>query len=147
MRAPTACAYLAFMTCDICVNPWHVRSMLSFSFAIDSSSDPPSEIEHGKFSSKAPFECTGCPLTVCLLLRLPVAPVACCSECLFISCLFTGCLSSDNGFIITEVPGPSGFLPRIQGTFSVRVLCWDNFHMCIIFHGGTNTSTIITSTS
>ena len=112
MRAPTACAYLAFMTCDICVNPWHVRSMLSFSFAIDSSSDPPSEIEHGKFFGKALFECTGCllhrlpfhrlPIHRLPVHRLPVAPFACCSSCLFTSCLFTGCLSSDIGFIKTE---------------------------------------------
>ena len=71
MRAPMACAYFAFVSCD----PWHVRSMLSLSFAINSSSDPPSEIEHGKFSGKAPFECTDCPFTVCLLPRLPVHPL------------------------------------------------------------------------
>ena len=28
--------------------------------------------------------------------------------------------------LVASCPGPSGFLPRIQGTFSVRVLCWDN---------------------
>ena len=128
MRAPMACAYFAFVSCD----PWHVRSMLSLSFAINSSSDPPSEIEHGKFSGKAPFECTDCPFTVCLLLRLPVhplpvhrlpVPVACStSACSPVACHRTSVSSlpnvrktiARNGRPPYKFPDPQGSCPGIE---------------------------------
>ena len=96
---------LFVMSSDVCVHPWHVRTLLSchvtHGMCVPCFHCPLQSIVHltplvklsmgsssEKHCSNAQVACctgclftgclfTGCPFTVCLLLRLPVAPVAC----------------------------------------------------------------------
>ena len=60
------------------------------------------------------------------LQKTLIAPVACSPvACSPVACSPVVCSTLRD--VLRNFPDPQGSFPRIQGTFSVRVLCWDIF--------------------